>query len=203
MSRGRRAGGGCRAGRGTGSFRWLHCGGGSSRSLPGAGCSRSQRRRGDCFRRCVGGVSGCCTGETCGKPLPPSAGESCDAEPGIAKVFFVGLRAGGRSLSRGCMEHVWLNGACGPDACKSVPERARGRHGVSCGRGALRFLRRLRPPPGFCAFGAAGSSRRMFARGKRICDFFWGGESCAATCPQERAACPGRGCGPAPGGSIQ
>ncbi len=147
-------------------------------------------------------------GENCGKHVPPDAGGSRGAEPGIAKVFFVGLRAGGRSLSRGCMEHVWLNGACGPDACKSVPERTQGEAGTEfciADEG-------VRPCAscGWCdLFPASALSARRGAAGgcsseeNGSATFFWGGESCAVTCPQERAACPGRGCGPAPGGNIQ
>lgn len=91
--------------------------------------------------------------ESCGNHVLPDAGGSGGAEPGIAKVFFVGLRARGRSLSRGCMEHVWLNGAGGPEACKSVPERVRGQ--------ARSFLRTRGP-----AFSAevATSSRLLLFR---------------------------------------
>lgn len=152
LSRGRRAGGGCRAGRGTGFFG--SCNG--EAVLPG----RSPEPVVPVRSAEEAIVSGAALAEGASaarkKPagnVPSDAGGSGGAEPGIAKVFFVGLRAGGRSLSRGCMEHVWLNGAGGPEACKSVPERVRGQ--------ARSFLRTRGP-----AFSAevATSSRLLLFR---------------------------------------
>ena len=153
LSRGRRAGGGCRAGRGTGFFG--SCNG--EAVLPG----RSPEPVVPVRSAEEAIVSGAAPAECAAAAREKPAGNLCRRTPEgaaalnreLRKSFSSGCGPDGRSLRRGCMEHVWLNGAGGPEACKSVPERVRGQ--------ARSFLRTRGP-----AFSAevATSSRLLLFR---------------------------------------